>query len=133
MNLLGLDCGSSSIKAAVLRDGKIVGKIVRAAYDTHFDGIRAEVNPLDILRAVRNVVSQLGTGAKKVDAIAIYVMSPSWIAMDKKGGAITPIVTHQDRRSVDVAIQLEKRVGKARNLRLGGNRPFPGGISCPQG
>jgi xylulokinase len=129
MMLLGLDCGSSSIKAAILRNDKVVGKIVRASFDTQFDGIRAEVDPADILKAVRSVVHQLGEGAKKVDAIALDVMSPSWLAMDRQGRALTPIVTHQDRRSVEVARQLEKKVGKARHLHLTGNRPFPGGIS----
>ena len=129
MNLLGLDFGSSSIKAAVLRDGKVVGKIVRASYDTHFDGIRAEIDPADILKAIRSVVHQLGSSAKKVDAIALDCLSPSWLAMDKRARPLTAIVTHQDRRSVEVALQLEKRVGKTRHLHLAGNRPFPGGIS----
>src|SRR5207244_1358903 len=60
---------------------------------------------------------------------ALSNMAPSWVAMDKRGRAITPIVTHQDRRSVDVARDLERRIGKARHLRLVGNRPIPGGIS----
>src|SRR4029453_1085155 len=49
--------------------------------------------------------------------------------MDAKGKALTPVVTHQDRRSVDVALELERRVGRERHLQLAGNRPFPGGIS----
>jgi xylulokinase len=49
--------------------------------------------------------------------------------MDAKGHPLTPIITHQDRRSVEVAMELERRVGKRRFLRLSGNRPVPGGIS----
>jgi xylulokinase len=49
--------------------------------------------------------------------------------MDAAGKAITPIVTHQDRRSIEIARALEARVGKERHLQLAGNRPFPGGIS----
>ncbi len=56
-------------------------------------------------------------------------MSPSWLAMDKAGKPLTPIVTHQDRRSVDIAADIEQKVGKERHLQLAGNRPFPGGIS----
>ena len=51
-------------------------------------------------------------------------MAPSWVAMDKRGRAITPIVTHQDRRSVDVAREIEREIGKARHLQLAGVRPF---------
>jgi xylulokinase len=125
MTILGLDCGSSSIKAAILRNGRVVGKIVRAAYPTHTDGIRAEISPNNVLRALRDVVHQLGPAAKKVDYIALDVMAPSWIAMDKRGQALTPIITHQDRRSAEIAKQLDK----PRIFQLSGNRPFPGGIS----
>src|SRR5580658_9903803 len=129
MTILGLDCGSSSIKAAVLRNGRIVGKIVRSAYPTHTDGIRAEVSPAAVLSALRDAIHQLGPAARKVDYIALDVMAPSWIAMDKHGRALTPIITHQDRRSVEVARRLEKEIRQSRIIRLSGNRPFPGGIS----
>ncbi len=49
--------------------------------------------------------------------------------MDKLGRAITPIVTHQDRRSVQVAREMLDQFGQARFLRLSGNMPFPGSIS----
>jgi xylulokinase len=129
MTILGLDCGSSSIKAAILRDGRMVGKIVRSGYPTHTDGIRAEISPAAVLGALRKVIHQLGSVARKVDWIALDVMAPSWIAMDKRGRPLTPIITHQDRRSVEVARQLEKEIGQSRILHLSGNRPFPGGIS----
>ena len=129
MTLLGFDCGSSSVKAAVLNDGRPVGKIVHGFYKTSFDGIRAEVDPKGVLAGIRTAVAQLGPAAAKVDHIALDAMSPSWLAMDAKGNPLTPIITHQDRRSVDVARDLERRVGKARHLKLAGNRPVPGGIS----
>jgi xylulokinase len=50
--------------------------------------------------------------------------------MDRKGKAITRVITHQDRRSAAVAVELERRVGERRFLQIAGNRPFPGGISC---
>lgn len=129
MNLLGLDIGSSSVKAAVLGDGKVRGRIVHAKFQTRHLGVRVEVDPRSLLKAVGDAIGQIGSSAAKVHHIALSVMSPAWVAMDAKGKAITPIVTHQDRRSVDVAIELEKRIGKERFLKLSGNRPVPGGIS----
>ena len=129
MRILGLDCGSSSVKAAVLSGGRPTGKLVHGYYATTFDGIRAEADADAVLAAIRTAISQLGPRAKKVDVIAIDTMAPSWVAIDAKGKPLTPIITHQDRRSVEVAHQLEKRVGKARHLKLAGNRPVPGGIS----
>jgi xylulokinase len=129
MNVLGLDVGSSSVKAAVLRGERVAGRIVREPFHTSYDGVRAEVAGDEILRAVVAAIRQLGAAARRVDVIALSVMAPSWVAMDRRGRAITPIITHQDRRSVEIAHELERRVGKARHLRLAGNRPFPGGIS----
>lgn len=129
MILLGIDVGSSSVKSGVVRDGKILGELARAKFETHYEGVRVEVDAEAVLAAVAKAVRQLGPRAKKVDAIGLSVMSPSWVAMDKRGRALTPIITHQDRRSVEIARELEKAVGKARHLRLAGNRPFPGGIS----
>ena len=129
MNLLALDIGSSSVKAGILRNGRLDRKIIREAFLTTYDGVRAEVNADDLLRAVARAIRRLGALARKVEAIAIGAMAPSWVAIDQRGRAITPIVTHQDRRSVAIAAEIERRIGKQRHLRLAGNRPFPGGIS----
>lgn len=129
MPLLGLDIGSSSVKVAVLRGTDIVGKVATAKFTTRYDGVRAEVAPAAILKALKSAIDQLGTAAGRVDAVAISVMSPAWVAMDAAGRPLTPIVTHQDRRSVAEAHEIERRVGRNRHLQLAGNRPFPGGIS----
>ena len=128
MTLLGLDIGSSSIKAGILRDGKIVGPVARESFPTRYDGVRAEVDPAAIMRAIVSAIRDLPQ-ANTVDAIALSVMAPSWLAMDKRGRAITPIVTHQDRRSVEIATRLLRDVGKRKLLGITGNLPFPGGIS----
>jgi sugar (pentulose or hexulose) kinase len=129
MTILGFDFGSSSVKAALLRDGRVVADIVHGGYATHFDGIRAELNAEAVLKALAAAVKQMGAAARKVDFIALDAMGPSWVAMDRHGKALTPIITHQDRRSVQNARAIEKRIGKARHLKLTGNRPVPGGIS----
>lgn len=129
MNLLGLDFGSSSVKAAVLRNGKVSGTIVRAPLVTRHAGVRVEVDPRSVLKGMADVIAQLGKSAQSVDAVALSVFSPGWVAMDAKGKPLTAIITHQDRRSTEIAIELEKRVGKDRFLELSGNRPVPGGIS----
>ncbi|HEY2589426.1 MAG TPA: FGGY family carbohydrate kinase [Tepidisphaeraceae bacterium] len=129
MNLLGLDFGSSSVKAAVLRDGKVKGRIVRSETVTRHAGVRVELDPRSVLKAMADVIGQLGRAAHAVDAIALSVLSPGWVAMNASGKPLTPIITHQDRRSTDVAIELERRVGKERFLNIAGNRPVPGGIS----
>ncbi|HSI31982.1 MAG: FGGY-family carbohydrate kinase [Phycisphaerae bacterium] len=129
MNLLALDLGSSSVKAAVLHHGQPVSDIARVPFATRYDGNRVEVDPAAILKALAKAIRELGPHAKRVDLVALATMGPSWVAMDKRGKALTPIVTHQDRRSTAVAVDLEKRVGKKRHLSIVGTRPIPGGIS----
>lgn len=129
MTILGLDLGSSSVKAGIVRDGRIIGSLARAAYPTHFDGPKVEVDPAKVLKAITHAIADLGPAARRVDAIGLSVMAPAWIAMDRTGKPLTPIVTHQDRRSIQIARDLEARVGKQRFLSVAGNRPFPGGIS----
>jgi xylulokinase len=129
MTVLALDIGSSSVKSAVLRGDRIVGRIARAGFLTHYGSERAEVEPDDVLCAIGAAIRAIGAPAREVDCIALAVMSPAWVAMDKRGKALTPLITHQDRRSVQIARELEARIGKSRHLKLAGNRPFPGGIS----
>lgn len=130
MALLGLDIGSSSVKAAILRGGRVAGPIARESYPTKFDAVHAEVRPQHVLAAVARAVRRLGPAARRVDAIALSALSPSWVAMDARGRPITPIITHQDRRSVQEARDLLAAAGGEKAmLRLAGNLPFPGGIS----
>lgn len=130
MKILALDIGSSSVKAAILQRGEVISRIARVGFDTRFDGPRVEVEARDVLKAVARAIATLGRAAvRQVELIAPANMAPSWVAMDRRGKAITPIVTHQDRRSLAVAMEIEKTVGKARHLKLAGNRPVPGGIS----
>ncbi|HTW94760.1 MAG TPA: FGGY family carbohydrate kinase [Tepidisphaeraceae bacterium] len=128
MSLLALDIGSSSIKAAILRGAELTAEPPRYFYATRHDGPRAEVDP-DVLLATISQAARDTAAGSSIDAIALSVMSPAWVAMDSTGRAITPIVTHQDRRSVVQAKEIEAKVGKERHLQLAGNRPIPGGIS----
>lgn len=132
MRVLGIDIGSSSVKVAVLT-GAAPRRFGHAAYKTTYDVRgelpRAEVPLRNIDRAIRAALAELGDAVRTVDRIAISAMSPSWLALDARGRPLTSVVTHQDRRSLEQAREIERRVGKARHLKLAGNRPVPGGIS----
>lgn len=129
MTVLAVDVGSSSVKAAVLQNGRVVGRVARETFPTHFNAGKAEVSPDDLLGAFAAAVQSLGEPARRADVIALAGMAPSWLAMDRKGKPLTPIITHQDRRSVNEALWLEQEFGQKRLLDLTGNRPFPSGIS----
>jgi len=127
--LLALDFGSSSIIAGLLEGKRVVREAPRVFYPTHCRGAAVEVRAEDLLSAAVEAVRKLDLGTSGVDALQFAVMAPAWLAMDARGRALTPMITHQDRRSLVEAREIEARVGKARHLRITGNRPFPGGIS----
>ncbi len=127
--LLGLDIGSSSVIAGILHGKKVLKEAPRVFFRSRCSGSQVDVDPADLLSAVAKAIRSLGGEAKKVDAVHFAVMCPAWVAMDKKGEALTPLVTHQDRRSVANARELEARIGKAKHLKICGSRPIPGGIS----
>jgi xylulokinase len=127
--ILGLDVGSSSVIAGILRGTQVLAEAPRAFFRSHCDGPKVEVDADELLLAIRTAIAGLRGKAAKVDAIHLAVMCPAWVAMDRKGRALTPIVTHQDRRSVAQAQTLEARLGKDTHLHTCGCRPFPGGIS----
>jgi xylulokinase len=128
MKLLAIDVGSSSVKMGVLENGRVIAGPVREIFPTHYSNDRAEIDAEQILKAIGRAAHHLSK--KQIDCIVLSAMGPSWLAMDKRGRPLTPIVTHQDRRSIKIAEQIEKRVGKKRFLHLSGNRPVPGGISA---
>ena len=92
-------------------------------------GSAVDVDPAGLLKAVCEAVARLAPKPSEVEAIQFAVMAPAWVAMDRDGRALTPIVTHQDRRSLEEAREIEAAIGAARHLKITGNRPFPGGIS----
>lgn len=129
MDVLAIDVGSSAVRAGIIRNGRLKGPVTRAEFATRYSGERAEVDAEDIGKALGRAIRDLGDAARLADLIAMATMSPSWVALDARGRALTPIVTHQDRRSQQIAEQIERRVGKLRHLQLCGSPPVPGGIS----
>ena len=124
--LLALDIGSSSVKAALLDGTRLVAHAA-SPYGTVYAGDRAEVPVERIEAAIRLAVAELDLA--KATAVGVTGMGPAWLAMDAAGRALTPVVTHQDRRSLQQAKRIEQTVGRRRHLALAGNRPTPGGIS----
>lgn len=100
---------------------------VRHSYDTVLAGVRVEIDPAAVWAAIVAATRELAAGG--VDLIGLTALGPAFIAMDKRGEPLTPLVTHADRRSVEQAGRIEREVGKRRHLEITGNRPYPGGIA----
>jgi xylulokinase len=128
MRVLAIDVGSSSIKAAYCKNGRIK-KILQTPVQTQFNGTKVVIPAGDLLRSFEQAIRSAMHGHKKLDAIALDTFSPGLAGLDRAGNPILGCVTHQDRRSIIQAAALEKHFGLERCLELTGNRPFPGGIA----
>ncbi len=130
MRVLALDVGSSSVKAAVLEDETILAKVPEPERFPTDESRppRVQIAAEEIWNAVARAVGRLGEAVRAADRIALDALSPSCVLLDAEGGPLTPIITHQDRRSVEQAERIEARFGLDPHLRMAGNRPFPGGI-----
>src|SRR2546421_5927203 len=137
MNILALDIGTSSVKAAVLdvATDKAVGPITHVHYELEA-AAEAEEVPVERLwqaltAAARQAVQRAHVAGTSADVagLGLSVMTPALVLLDKQDKPLVPIWTHLDRRSRPVARQVWAAVGPE-FLATTGNRPLPGGISA---
>ncbi|MBI3408038.1 MAG: FGGY-family carbohydrate kinase [Planctomycetes bacterium] len=138
MNILALDIGTSSVKAAVLdvETGRPQGGIVRAEYALDAPCPEAAEVPAERLwqsvasaaRAAVRHADVAGQPGRDVAGVGLSCMTPALVLLDKADRPLRPIWTHLDRRARPAARQAWAAVG-AEFLHVVGNRPLPGGIS----
>lgn len=131
MHILGLDVGTSSVKAAVLdvETARAVGPIARASYP--LDQPTPDTATIDPER-LWSAVIQAGRQAaesRRVDGIGFSCLSPALVLLDAKDRPLTPIITHLDRRSRPEAQRAWAEVGQE-FLATVGNKPLPGGLTA---
>jgi xylulokinase len=132
MRVLGIDIGTSSIKAALLdvERAEIVGAISHVPYRLeHPSPEAAEVSPGRLWAAIRTAASAATGAGKSVEAVGLSCLAPSLILLDSADRPLTSIWTHLDRRARAVARRIWLEVGEE-FLATIGNRPLPGGISA---
>ncbi|HWC12348.1 MAG TPA: FGGY family carbohydrate kinase, partial [Acidimicrobiales bacterium] len=109
--LLGLDLGSSRIKALLVdgdgREGRV--SAVTSPFRTTGDRIEAEVG--ELLDAVRRVVSDLGPDRERVAGVGVAGLAESGAPLDAAGRPLAPVIAWHDRRGEDVAQTLRDRFG----------------------
>jgi xylulokinase len=132
MNILAIDVGTSSVKAAVLdaAAGCAAGPIARAAFEldapTHET---AEVPVERVWQAVAAAATAAARKAPEAEAIGLSVFTPGLVLLDRQDKPCGPIWTHLDRRSRAQARHVWQTVGEE-FLACTGNRPLPGGMSA---
>jgi sugar (pentulose or hexulose) kinase len=132
MHVLGLDVGTSSVKAAVVdvATGRPLASITKVAYLLdHPTPDAAEVPAERLWSAVASVARQATQGVDSIDGVGLSCLTPALMLLDAAGRPLTPIWTHLDRRARPAARQVLTEVGEE-FLNTVGNRPLPGGITA---
>lgn len=117
MIFIGLDIGSTAVKAMAL-DGH--GQVLargKCAYPTLTDGVRSTQKAEDwwqsAVSAVRQVTDVLGERALEVTALSTSSQGGSMLALDENYAPLTDALTWMDRRAQVEADEMSARFGAA--------------------
>ncbi|HEX2820324.1 MAG TPA: FGGY family carbohydrate kinase, partial [Streptosporangiaceae bacterium] len=120
---IGLDLGTSGLKAMALAASGTILARTSAAYPTHQPAAGAyEQEPGDWLRAVQQVVARLGEAVPvgRWRAIGLSGMIPTLVTLGPDGQPNGPAITWQDSRADDLGDEFRDGCGAAELYRLTG-------------
>jgi len=126
--LLGIDVGTSSVKAALVDQRGKLHAIGQAEYPLHH--IRpawVEQDPDDWWRgtciAIREALAKVPNGAPRVLGLAVSCQAPTLLALDRSGRPLRPAMIWMDRRAEAEIVRLTELMGAEQIYRVTGNRP----------
>ncbi len=113
---VGIDIGTTSVKAAVFdAEGAVISRFSES-YPTHrFDGARVEQDPDDWLRLVASALEQMELDGVVAAGLTSQVNTHAFVGHD--GQVLAPAIVWQDGRAQDIAASLDARVSEADKLR----------------
>jgi xylulokinase len=128
--LLGIDVGTTGVKAALFTREGLLAAVGRAEYPTQFPRPGwAEQDPQDWWRAVclaiHQVLAEIPGAAARVAAAAVSAQAPTLLALDGNGIPLRPALIWMDRRAEPQAAALKGLFGSDAIERLAGNRSDP--------
>ena len=104
MNFLGIDLGSTSIKAAVLDlEHKRIGTMLRRPFPDPIPALprlHFEVDPAQILAETRAVLSDLLRQAPDCTGLLMCSQMHGFLLTDANGTPLTNVITWQDQRAL---------------------------------
>jgi xylulokinase len=114
---LGLDFGTSSVKALLVTSNGAVRGRASAAYTSNYgpDG-EVEQDPAEYLEAARTVIAECGATAVALGGIGLAGQTPTLVLVGADGKAVRPALTWQDHRAESEARELADTYGPAEPL-----------------
>lgn len=128
--ILGLDFGTSSVKAIFIDDAGEILKRVEIKISTVSTSVsHAEQNAEDYLEAVVEISKNNSDLISKVIAIGLSGHTPSVVCVDSAGNALRPVMTWQDNRATKEAEDLLAKYGNPIEI-IGTSLPWAAS-ACP--
>lgn len=129
--ILSLDFGTSSLKISILDDNLLTLHSDKETYTyTIRPGQMVEEDPDELLSALTMACGRLPQALRsKIDLICYDSFSPSLVLMDVNGAALSPVITHMDRRSRSQSQRICNEMGAEAYQSISGVFPFTGGVS----
>ena len=126
--LVGIDAGTSSVKAVLLDLHGNVCAVGQADYPLHhLRPAWVEQNPEDwwqaTCKAVREMLAKVPHGPERVLGLAVSSQAPALLALDSSGRPLRPAMIWMDRRAEAETAQLIELLGAEEIYRITGNRP----------
>ncbi|MEO6845962.1 MAG: gluconokinase [Chthoniobacterales bacterium] len=109
---LAVDIGTSSARTALFdfRGRRVARSIAQRSYVLHTDvSGKAELNPQDVLNAIRACMAETLKGVSAVRAVGVSCFWHSILGVNAKGEPVTPIFTWADSRCRPDAAALRKK------------------------
>ena len=106
--VLGIDLGTTSIKAAVFAEGACLG-MVRAPHPTRREGNRAEQDPEGWLKRIDQAMAELRGAGVEIRRGALTSQVNTHVFVDRAGQPLMPAILWQDTRAAAEAAELLPR------------------------
>jgi xylulokinase len=123
MSLLGIDVGTTGVKAVVFN---IEGKVIADAYKEYpliyIKPGWIELNPHIILNSIEEVIKKVNILSRKdpVEVISVSSMSESFISLDSNGNILGNSIANLDTRAEFLIEWWEKKLGKFNIFKITG-------------
>ena len=126
--LLGIDVGTSSVKAVLIDESGNIHAVGQAEYPLHH--IRpawVEQDPNDwwggTCKVINEVLGKVPQAAERILGLAVSCQAPTLLALGHSGQPLRPAMIWMDRRAEAETIRLTELIGADNIHRITGNRP----------
>ena len=134
MYSIGIDVGTSSVKALLVSESGKVEKSSSPEYDFLTPRpLWAETDPSIWWEATQQAIRSLldGIDPSSVRSVGLTGQMHGMVALDQKGRVLRPCIMWNDQRSYEECAEITERIGESEVLRITGN-PVLAGFTAPK-